>query len=562
MATKTPRSQPEPPVSSTSATGLFLCGCEGKISSVVDLQTLAERFREDGGLRLIETHDCLCGEEGLRSMRAWVESAGVQSILVAGCSPRSKLWVIREEAEAAGLNSLMVEMANVRDRCALAHGDDPTVATQKAELLIHGFLDRMRNMEELRSIAPKPVRTRQPVGRRSLLRSAFNLFRERRATAILDTQMCADALDSCQRCIESCPHDAISNDRAAPVSEDLCRACGICSGVCPIGAVQLPNWTDQQVISQLRALLRRNREELQPRVIVFSCVPSSKRIDEAAGEGNPPGPNVLVIDVPCLGMISEIRILKALELGAAGVILSKRPCEDCDHGKGRSPSKRAFDSARGILALFGLNPQSLQALDIPEDGPEALNGVVDQLLVVSKADSDRLSIIEGDTQLGPARRESLLSILRAWTKRTGAISDFLPSGESPPFAQVKVDTKKCTFCGICAARCPTGALELVNGSQLHFTHSLCFDCGVCDESCPEDAIGFDPVFDMAKIVDQTRDALARQEALLCAECGEPFLPDATLRAVSKALNDEGGGTEHEAFIRLCYDCRAKRLISG
>jgi formate hydrogenlyase subunit 6/NADH:ubiquinone oxidoreductase subunit I len=102
----------------------------------------------------------------------------------------------------------------------------------------------------------------------------------------------------------------------------------------------------------------------------------------------------------------------------------------------------------------------------------------------------------------------------------------------------------------------------VNGSQLDFTHSLCFDCGVCDESCPEDAIGFDPVFDMEKIVDQTRDALARQEALLCTECGEPFLPDATLRAVSKVLNDEGGGTEHEAFIRLCYDCRAKRLISG
>ncbi|MGQ4832554.1 MAG: P-loop NTPase [Candidatus Asgardarchaeia archaeon] len=50
-----------------------------------------------------------------------------------------------------------------------------------------------------------------------------------------------------------------------------------------------------------------------------------------------------------------------------------------------------------------------------------------------------------------------------------------------------VDFDTCINCGLCAQKCPEGALQMIDG-QLHFTYHLCEGCGVCSLVCPVNAI--------------------------------------------------------------------------
>ncbi len=47
----------------------------------------------------------------------------------------------------------------------------------------------------------------------------------------------------------------------------------------------------------------------------------------------------------------------------------------------------------------------------------------------------------------------------------------------------------CVFCGVCAKKCPTGAL-IVNRAQKEWTidRLLCITCGYCVEACPKGSL--------------------------------------------------------------------------
>jgi ferredoxin len=56
----------------------------------------------------------------------------------------------------------------------------------------------------------------------------------------------------------------------------------------------------------------------------------------------------------------------------------------------------------------------------------------------------------------------------------------------------EIDDEKCIKCGLCAKKCPMGALEIVGENMeaktLKFTPELCLGCGVCVHKCPKEAI--------------------------------------------------------------------------
>ncbi|MFW6222485.1 MAG: ATP-binding protein [Bacteroidota bacterium] len=51
----------------------------------------------------------------------------------------------------------------------------------------------------------------------------------------------------------------------------------------------------------------------------------------------------------------------------------------------------------------------------------------------------------------------------------------------------KVDTEKCTKCGLCGQECQFGAINVYDSGVLVFKN-LCHGCGVCSLVCPENAI--------------------------------------------------------------------------
>jgi len=68
----------------------------------------------------------------------------------------------------------------------------------------------------------------------------------------------------CLTCYRCCPHGAITIEHgeqfnnlyksAAQMNPMVCRRCGICAAECPGKAIQLPDYTDDQVLAQLEAM--------------------------------------------------------------------------------------------------------------------------------------------------------------------------------------------------------------------------------------------------------------------------------------------------------------------
>lgn len=52
--------------------------------------------------------------------------------------------------------------------------------------------------------------------------------------------------------------------------------------------------------------------------------------------------------------------------------------------------------------------------------------------------------------------------------------------------RMELDREKCVNCGICADRCPTKALTMVDG-KLEFNSKMCSGCGLCVTGCPKHA---------------------------------------------------------------------------
>ncbi len=72
-------------------------------------------------------------------------------------------------------------------------------------------------------------------------------------TAKVDQEHCA----SCLVCVRSCPYEVpyINKDGVSEIDPALCRGCGICAAECPAKIIQLNWYEDDQVMSELDALL-------------------------------------------------------------------------------------------------------------------------------------------------------------------------------------------------------------------------------------------------------------------------------------------------------------------
>ena len=114
--------------------GVFVCWCGSNIAATVDVAAVSEALGHEPGVVFSTNYQYMCSEAGQNIIKNAIHDYKLTGIVVCSCSPRMHEATFRKTAAAAGLNSYMVEIANIREQCSWIH-KDKAEATEKAIIL-------------------------------------------------------------------------------------------------------------------------------------------------------------------------------------------------------------------------------------------------------------------------------------------------------------------------------------------------------------------------------------------------------------------------------------------
>ena len=163
----------------------------------------------------------------------------------------------------------------------------------------------------------------------------------------------------CNRCIEACPADAIISIGAqVQVNPNLCQGGGICTSVCPSGAMRYAYPAPADTAERLRMMLRTYLKEggSDPLVVLASADDATHLQSLAA--------NQLLLTVEELASVGHEIWLSALAWGARRVVL-------VDAGSVPGKARKALDAqviyVNQLLEGMGYDPDALCLTDILEN---------------------------------------------------------------------------------------------------------------------------------------------------------------------------------------------------
>ncbi len=103
------------------------------------------------------------------------------------------------------------------------------------------------------------------------------------------------------------------------------------------------------------------QENWEPKIVAFLCNWCSYAGADLAGVSRLQyGPNVRIVRVPCSGRVNPLYILKALQNGVDGVLVSGCHPGDCHYISGNLVARRKFALLKSFLTFLGIEPERVQ----------------------------------------------------------------------------------------------------------------------------------------------------------------------------------------------------------
>jgi heterodisulfide reductase subunit A len=167
---------------------------------------------------------------------------------------------------------------------------------------------------------------------------------------------------SCGVCTRVCPYGAITVDVKAKTGAEVvtaaCAGCGTCAAECKFDAITMQHFTDAQILAQVDSALE---EAPEKKILAFLCNWCSYAGGDLAGSSRLKYPaNTRFIRTMCSGRVDEKFILRAFENGAALVLLSGCHLADCHYIDANQWTVRRADKLWDYLEKLDILPERLQ----------------------------------------------------------------------------------------------------------------------------------------------------------------------------------------------------------
>lgn len=221
--------------------------------------------------------------------------------------------------------------------------------------------------------------------------------------------------------------------------------------------------------------------------MAFACRGAMTTLREAGRDRLAYPAAVLRLEVPSARFPDAYLVFRAFDLGAAGAAVLH-----CGGRCGAACEPQAlherFSALGPVLDILGIGSGRLTTVEARSAGrlASALTAFAETVLRLPP------HALCGEPSVpGHVHQYRTARLLAAICGRLGMGEPVTLEHTGLPFGQARVDEDRCSLCGLCAARCPTGALsyeERGREATLRFAAADCAGCDLCVAACPERAL--------------------------------------------------------------------------
>jgi ferredoxin len=469
-------------------------------------------------------------------------------LLISNHSKPAVTEALRYSIEKTGLSGLAASYLDIR----LVEGGRGADEIEVRSEIVQTNMARLQHAGLVKHAVMKTVLGSGKFSRRELLRSVRKVLKVESDVPVIMEGQCGVRSTSCSYCRDACLVNAIS---VAPdnvvVNDRLCIECGACARECPMGALQVPSVSDEQIMAMMSQLSGQKVEQDRP-VLLLTCPMGLDKLANEVGESRAFPSDIVSAPITCVAVIGGVHYLWAVSLGVS--VLTICPDISCKKAEAAVRLYRHVASSKNLIRAS------------TDNGSASLNHLTltsqeSMLDCISRTVGSNSATIPVAELTGASRRELFLDAVRRL--RAGNEKVKLPQDHTLPLFDVQVDAVKCTYCELCQKNCPDNAIEFTKNegsASIMFDPSLCGGCMICERNCPQQAIHVTRLIELAPVLEKERLEKASDLIVKCERCGAVLGTSGSLAILKQKLFEQGASDAMLKALSLCSRCKHQTVF--